>query len=798
MSSSPPSSPLIPGHSAKKVSYDYAHVCSSPQLDPGTIYSSRADSYEDSHGLWPHRLAAPHTHVKFQLYPASAYLPRKSFTYRYRYNPAPSPDCSEGTDTGFDDGIRSGHLDYLSDQDDQMEDGFSFSELGIPTISFRTSAERGRWKTDPIPQRSLPPKIYESATNEQLTGRIPTSEITPSIPTPTCPSRPDKQKQRDPKPEVISSVLPSPAPTSPLVLSGRGMGEESELPPLTSDRDSSMDVDEPVSELLTPSSPLPPSSSPSPFPSSPACSPLLKPANTATNAAYAQTRMEVPPTSALSSPVSSPPAYSPPFLSSPLSPISSEIGEDSDIDVRGKQIVLLGANQQETGSCDDVDVVVAQGPSMDQQTKPSSISVRTIAVPYIKRNLVMAHLSRQQESNLTPTLHACDHSLTCTQSQSTGGEGSIMKSLPTQVDAQVVTSQLPYPGGLSCQSVKCTKSEEREEGTLTSIRECWAEPVKRPSSSPVPVFDQQLPPSLSSAAAAAITTTFSELTAAASIIPLGSKSMTSGINGDEDEDDPAYKILETSEDVFLTAGSSIISREFTSVPVVEEEQEEVIVNAKRKVSTSVTQKRWRKGPTSSQNLANSAPLSHDNTTDLTETRMKKPAQQRRKRKYIIEESSSPPSNSNSDSDSDAVYTHSLKAKSAKTGRSERHLTGHTYLDDDGIPRDSNGVPLADSEICGMIIEGMATSRASSLPISQICRIVLQSRPAMKQKSEKEWGTVFERVLRSGSRVLVDDSGCGGKAGKRVEKGRFGNGSGVFGKVDSSYRVCGIYVLDVLC
>lgn len=371
-SSSPSSSspsPLIPGHNPKQVPYDYPHVLFSPRLDSGTIFSTRTDTCEDPHGLWHHQLAAvpvPHAHVKFQSYPTSAYLPQTSFAYRHRYNTAPSSDHSESTDIGFDDDIQSGRDDYLSDQDDQMDDGFSFSELGTQTMSFRTSAERGRWRTDPIPQRPLPSKTYESAASERSLGLMvsrPTSEPAPSMLTPICP---DKQKQRDTRPEVISA-LSSPLPTSPLVLSGQRMGEESEIPSLTSDRDSSMDVDEPVSELLTPSSSLLPSSPP--FSSSP----VRPPVPNAPSAVYAQVRTETPLPSA-SSRFSSP-AHSPSFLSSPLSPISSEIGEEFDIGVDGKQITLFGIDEQETGSCDDVGTDMTQDPSKDKQTRQSSISV---------------------------------------------------------------------------------------------------------------------------------------------------------------------------------------------------------------------------------------------------------------------------------------------------------------------------------------------------------------------------------------------------------------------------------------
>jgi len=379
--------------------------------------------------------------------------------------------------------------------------------------------------------------------------------------------------------------------------------------------------------------------------------------------------------------------------------------------------------------------------------------------------------------------------------------------LQTEVDAQKVTSQrLPRSSGSSCQPVKRVKLEANDEDTLASIPGCQDAFVKSLSPSPsVPVSDQPLASSLSPATIATISTS-SELTALVSNPPLGMTSTTSGINVDEHDDGPACGLKETLEDVSLgvtglitatepPSASALLLHNVEEVKVNVEEQEEVIVNVKRKVSTEVAQKRRYKASTSSRNATNSsAPLSHDNTTRLVEARMRKPVQQQRKRKYIIEESSSSPSDSDSDSNSDAASTSGIRSsevKSTRTKKSERLSTGpshHTYPDDDNIPRDPNGIPLADSEICGMIIEGMATSRASSLPISQICKIVLQSQPAMREKSEKEWVSVFERVLRSGSRVLSGDLACGGKAGKRVGKGGFGKGSGVFEKVDSSYKV----------
>ena len=73
-----------------------------------------------------------------------------------------------------------------------------------------------------------------------------------------------------------------------------------------------------------------------------------------------------------------------------------------------------------------------------------------------------------------------------------------------------------------------------------------------------------------------------------------------------------------------------------------------------------------------------------------------------------------------------------------------------------------------AEICGMLIETMALSRASSLPLSSLYKMVMQTQPSLiSQRSEEEWLMVFARVL---------------------QEGEARHGSGVFGKVESSGKV----------
>ncbi|KAJ7110187.1 hypothetical protein C8R44DRAFT_801594 [Mycena epipterygia] len=75
-------------------------------------------------------------------------------------------------------------------------------------------------------------------------------------------------------------------------------------------------------------------------------------------------------------------------------------------------------------------------------------------------------------------------------------------------------------------------------------------------------------------------------------------------------------------------------------------------------------------------------------------------------------------------------------------------------------------PEIDPELCGMLIECMATSRASSLPMSTLYKTVMQSYPSVKSRgTERECLEIMERVLESGTMA--------------------GGGSGVFGKVQNN-------------
>ena len=119
-----------------------------------------------------------------------------------------------------------------------------------------------------------------------------------------------------------------------------------------------------------------------------------------------------------------------------------------------------------------------------------------------------------------------------------------------------------------------------------------------------------------------------------------------------------------------------------------------------------------------------------------------------------------------------------RSKPLPKASSRSHLTnldGNVNNDHHKSPSAQDPAAVAlNAQLCGMLIETMALSRASSLPLSSLYKMVMQTQPSLRlQRSEQEWLTVFARVLQEGEAE---------------------HGSGVFGKVESSGKVCFVICL----
>ena len=202
-------------------------------------------------------------------YPGSAY------TYSDRDFPPTSDfdasELSEDVDLeltsdsapGPGSGVSSDSEDEEPQEDDDF--GFSFSYEGNRTTFFRTSAERGQWKSNPMP---LKPTLLQSRKSAPMHSRVAT-------PTLVNPLRTISEPARSSSTPMVSSDAPQHLPdhitlettsrdvpisilVDPITVSMEdGVESPHTLPSLSSDRESSLDVD-----VDTPSSPLPPSSPP--------------------------------------------------------------------------------------------------------------------------------------------------------------------------------------------------------------------------------------------------------------------------------------------------------------------------------------------------------------------------------------------------------------------------------------------------------------------------------------------------------------------------------------------------------
>ncbi|KZT65376.1 hypothetical protein DAEQUDRAFT_676979 [Daedalea quercina L-15889] len=131
-----------------------------------------------------------------------------------------------------------------------------------------------------------------------------------------------------------------------------------------------------------------------------------------------------------------------------------------------------------------------------------------------------------------------------------------------------------------------------------------------------------------------------------------------------------------------------------------------------------------------------------------------------------------------DDDDNGASTITKKASSSALTRkvTSSHSKGAATLDKPPVPTrelDLSTLPLPLQEMQGMLIETLATSRASSMPPSSLYTALMSSRPALKEyqstrheglMEKKEWMGVIEDVLEAGW-----------------------SSSGVFGKVESTIK-----------
>lgn len=280
-SSSPPGIPYSPRHPRSG-----ALIRSSPEIASDTLFHSVREHIEDPSWAWDPRYSS-------NGYPERAYTPSKHDRFStHSYPPSSDFDVSEYSEDVDHDipevdsehtsdsapGRNSVSFSDIEEEENHGNHGFSFGHGGYRTTFFRTSAERGQWKSHPIPFKSTPlPQAQRSASIPSTPVLVNSTRI-----------------NSEPAPSTMTGLGFSTEPDQygPLPISIQNLAESElqaesprTMPSLTSDWESIPDIDVDGHGYERPSSPLPPSSPMSYSVSilsrsvSPASSPVMRPSS---------------------------------------------------------------------------------------------------------------------------------------------------------------------------------------------------------------------------------------------------------------------------------------------------------------------------------------------------------------------------------------------------------------------------------------------------------------------------------------------------------------------------------------
>jgi len=556
-------------------------------------------------------------------------------------------------------GPSSGISSDSEDDEPQEEEGFSFSYEGNRTTFFRTSAERGQWKSNPMPLKQTLLQTRKSAPTH---SRVATPTLINPLRMISEPA-----PQQDVPDHALLENTSRDAPIS--IPATASMVDEVEsphtLPSLSSDRESSLDVD-----IDTPSSPLPPSS---------------------------------PPLSPMSFSVSIISRSVSPLLferdSSPLSEVPDD--EDAIMDVPE----LLGA------------------PALDDVSFQCLLQV-IILIPLVLKPLkTETQLIAMSPCTTVQSVDEDSHPSAVTapllDERETSGPPSFPPSNPQDDDASSVLIASSAPSTPPPPSIVAERVITVDNGVSSKLTTRVQPVIVRKKSGTL--RDKNGVDRFATAVASSSTTTVPD----AKVKPVKEKRKKDTERAKEKKQgslEPVKKKRKVDEDE--QEGDVMPSRGQKS---------------KKTEVENVDSNSTHAGPKKKRNSKKGDGDVHASTAKRTDNNRRLPKTKR---------SSSTIYSSEDEED----------ANSSKTS---------------DPPLDPETAALH-AQICGLLIETMAMSRASSLPVSSLFKLVMQDQPSLKtQRSEREWVEIFDRVLHAGE---------------------LGRGSGVFGKVESSGKVCFFFLL----
>ena len=553
-----------------------------------------------------------------------------------------------------------------SEDDEPQEEGFSFSYEGNRTTFFRTSAERGQWKSNPMPSK---PTLLQTRKSAPTHSRV----ATPTLINPLRMISEPAPQQDVPDHALLENTSRDVPISIPMV--DDDVESPHTLPSLSSDRESSLDVD-----VDTPSSPLPSSS---------------------------------PPLSPMSFSVSIISRSVSPLLferdSSPLSEVSDE--DDAIMDV------------------------------------PELLMSDDVSLQYLLQVIILISLVLKPPKTETQLIAMSP----CTTIQSVDEDSHPSVATAPLLDKRETSGPPSFP-----------PPSNSQDDDASSVLIASSAPGTPP------------PPSI-----------------VAERVMNGDVLSSSSNNGVKNRVHPVVVRKKSGTlrdkngvDRFATAmgSTSTTTAPDAKVKPVKEKRKKDTERVKEKKQGSVE-------PVKKKRKVDEC----DDEGDVMPSRGQKSKKTEMENVDSISTHAGPKKKRNSKKGDGDVHA-STSAKTAKRADNNRRLPktkrslSPTYSseDEDGAnsssktpdpPLDPETAALH-AQICGLLIETMAMSRASSLPVSSLFKLVMQDQPSLKtQRSEREWVEIFDRVLYAGE---------------------LGRGSGVFGKVESSGKVCFFFFLSFFC
>ena len=245
-----------------------ALIRSSPEIGSDALSYRVREHMNDPSSAWgpryssngPERAFTPSKHDYFSTYsyPLSSEFDVSEYSEDVDHD-IPEVDSEHTSDSA--PGRNSVFFSDTEEGGNRWNDGFSFGHSGYRTTFFRTSAERGQWKSHPIPFKSTP--LAQARSSGCIQSRLPTPVLVNSTRT-----------NSEPAPSTVTGLGFSAEPEQcddlhhedgPLPISLENteceLQHDAESPhTLTSDWESMPDIDGDRDGYERPSSPLPPSS----------------------------------------------------------------------------------------------------------------------------------------------------------------------------------------------------------------------------------------------------------------------------------------------------------------------------------------------------------------------------------------------------------------------------------------------------------------------------------------------------------------------------------------------------------